>query len=297
MVSAYESAALLPTGPGVYRFRDGRGRVLYVGRAANLRTRVRSYWRDVGDRPHLTRMVAQVDRVEAVRCRSRHEAAWLERNVLEHRMPPWNRTPGGQEVPVWLRMTATDVDVVHERRSGDPHYGPYLGGAQVRQAAAGLRRIYPLRYATERLTPAERELARVRGIAVEHREVLADQVRAVLERDADAVATICAALVDRRDQATARLAYEQAAAIQSEIEALAWISQAQQVTGDEADLDAYGWHDGVLVRFELRAGRVRDWRIRSCTAQAARRHLAGTPAHWREFADKNAELAADLARS
>ena len=47
-------AARLPGGPGVYRFRDARGRVLYVGRAVNLRRRVISYWGDLGDRPYLT---------------------------------------------------------------------------------------------------------------------------------------------------------------------------------------------------------------------------------------------------
>src|ERR1700761_8486548 len=87
----------LPAEPGVYRFRDARGRVLYVGRATALRARVGSYWSDLRGRRHLTRMVAQVARIEAVACGSVHEAAWLERNLLETAMPRWNRTPGGQE--------------------------------------------------------------------------------------------------------------------------------------------------------------------------------------------------------
>ncbi|MFC7757955.1 nucleotide excision repair endonuclease [Catellatospora bangladeshensis] len=94
----------LPREPGVYRFRDGRGRVLYAGRAVELRRRVGSYWRDLGDRPHLARMVRAVARIEAVVCESEHEAAWLERNVLEHRMPPANRVPGGLESPVHIRL-------------------------------------------------------------------------------------------------------------------------------------------------------------------------------------------------
>jgi len=91
------SAAALPQAPGVYRFRDLAGRVLYIGRAVSLRRRVLSYWGDLGDRAHLAPMVARIARVEAVTCDSAHEAAWLERNLLEHRRPPWNRTLGGQE--------------------------------------------------------------------------------------------------------------------------------------------------------------------------------------------------------
>ena len=93
--SAREQAALLPLAPGVYRFRDGAGKVLYLGRATSLRHRVASYWGDLRDRAHLTPMVARVARVEAVACDSVHEAAWLERNLLLARKPPWNRAPAG----------------------------------------------------------------------------------------------------------------------------------------------------------------------------------------------------------
>jgi excinuclease ABC subunit C len=100
-------AAALPRGPGVYRFRDRAERVLYIGRAVSLRRRVLSYWGDLGDRAHLAPMVARIARVEAVACDSAHEAAWLERNLLEHRRPPWNRAPGGQEAEVWIRLSAS----------------------------------------------------------------------------------------------------------------------------------------------------------------------------------------------
>ena len=95
-----------PLTPGVYRFRDQAGRVLYIGRAISLRRRVLSYWGDLGDRGHLAPMVARIARVEAVACDSAHEAAWLERNLLHRHLPPWNRSPGGQEAEVWIRLSA-----------------------------------------------------------------------------------------------------------------------------------------------------------------------------------------------
>src|SRR2546421_119021 len=69
---------LLPHRPGVYLLRDRGGRVIYVGRSRDLASRVRSYWGDLRDRPHLARMVARVVWVEPVLCESEHEAAFLE---------------------------------------------------------------------------------------------------------------------------------------------------------------------------------------------------------------------------
>ncbi len=77
----------LPHGPGVYRFVDAYGRRLYVGRAVDLRRRVASYWGDLGGRWQLQSMVGAVKRIQAVVCASEHEAAWLERNLLEEFKP------------------------------------------------------------------------------------------------------------------------------------------------------------------------------------------------------------------
>jgi excinuclease UvrABC nuclease subunit len=70
-------AARLPCAPGVYRFRDAAGRVLYLGRASSLCRRVASYWGDLGGRAHLSPMVARIAGLEAVVCDSAHEAARL----------------------------------------------------------------------------------------------------------------------------------------------------------------------------------------------------------------------------
>ena len=75
--------AKLPATPGVYLLVDARGRLLYIGRASSLRSRVRSYWSAGLDRPGLRRMVRRVRRVLAGSCVSEHEAALLERTLLE----------------------------------------------------------------------------------------------------------------------------------------------------------------------------------------------------------------------
>ena len=298
-------AARLPPGPGVYRFRDGAGRVLYLGRAVSLRRRVASYWGDLGDRGHLAAMVARIARVEAVPCASAHEAAWLERNLLERHKPAWNRSPrGGQESEVWIRLSgspdAPGLTVARRPRPADParYFGPYLGGQKTRDAVSGLGRVLPLGHATDRAAGTECELARARGAPPGVRADLARTVTAVLDRDPAAVTALRAELIRRRDAAAAALAFEFAGRVQAELEAVTWITAEQKVTkAQPCDFDVHGWAGGVLVCFEVRSGRLSGWTQRACAAAAARRHLAATSARpeWTDFASRTAELAALLA--
>jgi excinuclease UvrABC nuclease subunit len=91
----------------VYVLRDIRGRVIYVGRSRDLATRVRSYWTDLKDRPHLIRMLPRVEWVEPVVCASEHEAAFLESDLLE-RHPTrsgWKAACGFGSTPTRARRT------------------------------------------------------------------------------------------------------------------------------------------------------------------------------------------------
>jgi excinuclease ABC subunit C len=90
-------------------------------------------------------MVARVTRIEAVTCDSPHEAALLERNLLEASLPPWNRTPGGQENLVYIRMDkeprAPGLTVDHLRRpaANVQYSGPYLTAGRHTGWLEGLR--------------------------------------------------------------------------------------------------------------------------------------------------------------
>src|SRR4051794_28442093 len=144
-----DAVAALPAAPGVYRFRDGSGRVLYVGRAGELRRRVSSYWGDLWDRRHLRRMMLRVARIEALVCDSAHEAAWAERNLLERSLPPWNRIVGGLEVPVSIRLDPSPeaprlgLASAHRAAPGVRCFGPYLGAPKARLALFALGRGGP----------------------------------------------------------------------------------------------------------------------------------------------------------
>ncbi|MFG1993607.1 GIY-YIG nuclease family protein [Actinoplanes sp. NPDC048988] len=288
----------LPVAPGVYRFRDVRGRVLYIGRATELRYRVGSYWTDLGKRRHLARMVPQITRIEALTCDSVHEAAWLERNLLERSKPRWNRTRGGQEVPFCIRLADFTLQAVHwpPVASGGLIFGPYLGGTQARLAVSALERVLPLRYTADRLGGSQRDMAAILGVGAGDRDHFVTLITAVLRREPAAVSAVRARLAELRDRASERLGFELAARIQQEIEAVDWVVAEQKVTtltpGDDAE--AYGWSGGVLVRFQIRAGRLSGWEQRGCSQRAAEPHVARTPPQWRDFANRNAELATRL---
>ena len=293
----------LPMAPGVYRFRDAPGRVLYIGRAGALRSRVASYWSDLGSRDHLGPMVTRIARIEAISCDSAHEAAWLERNLLETSLPRWNRTPGGQERAVCIRMDAGPVTpglrVAFQAEPAGParYFGPYLGGLRVRQAVCALNRILPLAYTGTRLGGTERDMARVRGVADSDRASLTGSLTAILERQPAAVSRARRQLEELRERAASALAYELAAQIQGEIEALDWISSPQRVTTmDDARLTVAGWSGGLLVQFSIHGGRLCRWSQCTCSRSAAASALAATPAAWRDFTQRNAELAASLAQ-
>jgi len=296
------AVAQLPSGPGVYRFRDSRGRVLYIGRAADLRRRVSSYWGHLDDRRRLSRMVIRIARVEAVACDSEHEAAWLERNLLERELPYWNRTRG-QEVPVYIRLdpqpASPQLKVVHTPAlsPGSRHFGPYLGGNKVRLAVSALLRVMPLTYAGEDQGGFGRDMARVLAVGPGDRGALIEAVTAVLDRDSAALKSFRSELGRRRDSAALGLAFELAARLQAEIEAIDWVVSEQKAALPEPrDYDIHGWADGVLVRFDVRGGRLCAWRQRACSEAAVRAQVTATPAAWAQFAHRNAELAARLTR-
>lgn len=286
--------ARLPREPGVYRFRDDGGRVLYLGRATDLRSRTASYFGNLGNRPHLIRMVNRIARVEAVACASVHEAAWLERNLLEDRMPRWNRTPGGQEVPLYLRLDAgpatPGLHLTHLPEKAT--HGPFLGGVRTRLAVRALQKINPLPYAGAALTGVSREMAALYGVRPQDRERLARALTDILDRRPEAVREALDALTTRRDEASAALDFERAAKVQEEIEAVTWLTSEQRAFRPAADdCEIHGWAGGVQVSFTVRDGRLSGWRQRRCARPS---HLSLTPQTWQHFAQRNAELAAGL---
>ena len=141
----------LPAKPGVYLFRDAKGRLLYVGKAKSLRSRVRSYFQQSGDtRSGIAGMVARVDDLEVIVTGNEVEALHLEQNLVKRHRPPYNvRLRDDKSFP-YIAVTVDDdyprVMFTRERhRRGVVYFGPYANAKKVRETLDVLNRVFRFR--------------------------------------------------------------------------------------------------------------------------------------------------------
>jgi excinuclease ABC subunit C len=160
--------ALLPDSPGVYLFKDGRGAVLYVGKAQSLRHRVRSYFgrRSHADQqPRLPFMVDQVGAIDWTLTDTVSEALLLEASLVKRHQPRYNvRLKDDKSYP-FIRVTlGEDFPRIERTRrlvqDGSRYFGPYASASSVDAAMELIRRLFPFRTCTIPIREGERALAR-----------------------------------------------------------------------------------------------------------------------------------------
>jgi excinuclease ABC subunit C len=141
----------LPAKPGVYLFHDAEGKVLYVGKAKTLRSRVRSYFQKSPDsRAQIQLLPSRVADVEVIVTGSEVEALHLEQNLVHRHRPPFNvRLRDDKSFP-YIAVTVDDdyprVMFTRERhRPGVWYFGPYANAKKVRETLDVLNRVFPYR--------------------------------------------------------------------------------------------------------------------------------------------------------
>lgn len=141
----------LPRSPGVYLFRDGTGRTLYVGKATNLRSRVRSYFSG-DERRKVGRLLREVERIDHVVCPSPLEAAVLEVRLIHRLEPHYNRQLTTWRRYVYLKLTNERfprLSIVKALRDdGAVYLGPLPSHAAARRVAEAIETAVPLRRCT-----------------------------------------------------------------------------------------------------------------------------------------------------
>ena len=140
----------LPTGPGVYQHKDPEGRVLYVGKAKNLRNRVRQYFqksRSLG--PRIEQMLTKATDLEIIVTDSEVEALILEANLIKKLKPRYNVSLKDDKSYPYIVITNElfpRVFVTRQiRRDGSRYFGPYTDVKNVRGALKAIRDIFPIR--------------------------------------------------------------------------------------------------------------------------------------------------------
>ncbi|SCL18047.1 DNA polymerase-3 subunit epsilon [Micromonospora pallida] len=146
----------LPKAPGVYIFRAGDGRPLYVGTSGDIATRVRSYFTAAEKRARMSEMLGAAERVEAIECAHSLEAEVRELRLIAAHAPPYNRRSKFPERMLWLKLTPGPyprLSVVREIGPADEAYlGPFGSRRVAELAAAAFHDALPLRQCTHRLS-------------------------------------------------------------------------------------------------------------------------------------------------
>ncbi|MDT5004694.1 MAG: excinuclease subunit [Mycobacterium sp.] len=272
----------IPIEPGVYRFRDPHGRVIYVGKAKSLRSRLNSYFADIsGLAPRTRQMVMAAGSVEWTVVSTEVEALQLEYNWIKEFDPRFNiRYRDDKSYPV-LAVTLNEEYprlMVYRgpRRKGVRYFGPYSHAWAIRETLDLLTRVFPARTCSAGVFKRHKQIDRPcllgyidkcsapcigRVSAEEHRRIVIDFCDFLsgktdrLARDMEREMTAAAQQLD----------FERAARLRDNISALKRALEKQTVVfGDGTDADVVAFADDELEAavqvFHVRGGRVRGQR-------------------------------------
>ncbi|MEA4865454.1 MAG: GIY-YIG nuclease family protein, partial [Sphaerochaeta sp.] len=142
---------MLPDSPGCYLMKS-EGQIIYVGKAKNLKNRVRQYFHAFENHtPKVRAMVSRVDDFDIILCRSNFEALTLECNLIKHHRPFYNILLKDDKQYPYLRYDPNEafprltVARQLDAHDGYKYLGPYIGATAVRQVLNELGRYFPLR--------------------------------------------------------------------------------------------------------------------------------------------------------
>ena len=146
--------SMLPESPGCYLMKDAEGTIIYVGKAVNLKNRVRSYFRDTDHTPKVAAMVSNIDDFDILLCDSNLEALCLECNLIKLHKPHYNILLKDDKHYPYLRVNLKEpfprLELARRMpeggaKDGAKYFGPYIGATAVRQVIEAVRGVFPLR--------------------------------------------------------------------------------------------------------------------------------------------------------
>lgn len=134
--------------PGVYIFKNKNGKVLYVGKAVDLKTRVSQYFNGQDTRPKITNLVSQIYSIETIEVLSEMEALILEANLIKKYLPKYNIKFIDDKDYLYIKITKENFPRVLTARKSDLlnskiYFGPFPSGNTVRSTLKKLRKIFP----------------------------------------------------------------------------------------------------------------------------------------------------------
>ncbi len=272
----------VPTDPGVYRFRDLHGRVIYVGKAKNLRSRLANYFQDVANlHPRTQTMVTTASSVEWTVVGTEVEALALEYSWIQEFDPRFNVKYRDDKSYPYLAVTMGEefprAQVMRgAKRPGTRYFGPYGHAWAIRETLDLLLRVFPVRTCSSGVFRRARQTGRpcllgyidkcsapcVGRINPEDHRALAEDFCDFMAGD---TARFVKRLTARMQEAAASMEYEQAARLRDDIQALERATEKNAVVlGDGTDADVFALDgdelEAAVQVFHVRGGRIRGQR-------------------------------------
>lgn len=271
-------AGTIPDEPGSYQFKDADGRVLYVGKAKSLRSRLSNYFQDpVHLAPRTAQMVATAETVEWIQVRNELEALMLEYSLIKQHAPRFNVDLKDDKSYPFLAVTVGDewprATVMRgDKRKGTRYFGPYAAAWAIRDTLDQLLRTFPVRTCSDTKLSRHAKLGRpcllfhiekcagpcVGEITPDRYDELVRDLIRFLDGDTEEVVS----RLEREMQAASdELEFERAARLRDRLEAVRRVIERQQMVLErDEDLDVVGLAGDELEAsvqvFFVRRGRV-----------------------------------------
>ena len=271
----------LPTSPGVYQFKGDNGAALYIGKAGNLRNRVRSYFRKDDKREGRIRLlVAKTTDLEIIVTDNETEALILENNLIKELRPRYNINLKDDKTYPYICVKNEPFPRIFPTRrvvkDGSRYFGPYTDVTNMKRALRAIRSIFKIRTCSLNLAPEpiaagkyqtclEYHIEKCAGPCVglqsrDNYDATIAQVEKLLRGHTTALTGI---LRQAMQDAAAKLQFEEAARLRNQTEAVRKYAERQKVVSkDTVDRDLFALatdreeNAAVIVLFKVREGKI-----------------------------------------
>lgn len=275
MFDINEELKKLPTCPGVYMHKDRLGTVIYVGKAINLRNRVRQYFRNSSQHsPKVRSMVSNIAEFDYITCGTEMEALILECNLIKKYMPKYNILLKDDKTYPYIEVTMSEefprvIRTREVKRDENRYFGPYSDSTAVWRILKMIDEMYPLKKCSTLHFPENARpclnyfIGKCKGICVgkADREEYLEMIRDILGILGGKDAGVIRKLEGKMMEASDALKYEEAAKYRDYIRALRSLSEKQRATMvREHDIDILipirTHHNQIVAQYRVREGKM-----------------------------------------